>query len=340
MMDSGLGGTPSVGAVIVNWNSWEYLQQCLEAIAGQELPFTRVVVVDNGSVPPVKPWTASSLQGLTYIKLDQNHGFARANNIALDYLTDCDWVALVNPDAFLQPTWLKLLMDAVRRYPAVPVFAGCLVKAEQPDRLDGAGDVLHISGIAWRRGHGSLCKSHTLMEGEVFGPCAAAALYRREVLMQVGGFDDDFFCYFEDVDLAFRLRLRGCECRLVPTAIARHVGSAASGGPKSDFAVYHGHRNLVWCYVKNMPGLLFWLLMPLFVLMNAIVVVRFVLRGQGRTILRAKRDALKGIAGMWHKRLGIQRQRTVSVNAIWRRLDKRLRLRLNETPHGKPSAGK
>jgi GT2 family glycosyltransferase len=142
--------------------------------------------------------------------------------------------------------------------------------------------------------------------------------------MEVGGFDEDFFCYAEDVDLGFRLRLAGHRCLLVPDAVVRHVGSATTGGQKSDFAVYHGHRNLVWTYMKNMPGALFWLFLPLHILLNLVTVLWFSLRGQGRVIMRAKRDALCDLPRMWRKRREIQRARRAPVGEIWRALDKRL----------------
>jgi GT2 family glycosyltransferase len=163
-----------------------------------------------------------------------------------------------------------------------------------------------------------------LTQSRIFSPCAAAALYRREAILSVGGFDEDYFCYVEDVDLGFRLRLMGYDSVLIPQAIAYHVGSATTGGQKSDFSVYHGHKNLVWTFVKDMPGALFWLLLPLHLLMNLITVTWFVLHGRGAIILRAKWDAMKGIPSILSKRRSIQRTRRCSVVEIWRILDKRL----------------
>ena len=158
---------------------------------------------------------------------------------------------------------------------------------------------------------------------EVFSPCAAAAMYRRDVFLSAGSFDEDFFCYLEDIDLGFRLRLEGHRCLLVPSAVVAHVGSVTSGGKQSDFAVYHGHRNLVWTYVKNMPGWLFWVCLPLHLAMNFVTVLMYTWQGKGRVILRAKRDALLGLPKMWQKRREIQKHRIVSISDIWRMLDKR-----------------
>ena len=149
-------------------------------------------------------------------------------------------------------------------------------------------------------------------------------MYRRNVLSSLGGFDEDYFCYVEDVDLGFRLRLSGFKAYYVPEAVVRHAGSATSGGRHSDFAVYHGHRNLVWTYVKNMPGFLFWLLLPLHLLLNFVTIGLFAARGQLRVILRSKRDALKGLPKVWRKRKKLQAQRVADIGAIWKVLDKRL----------------
>jgi hypothetical protein len=103
-----------------------------------------------------------------------------------------------------------------------------------------------------------------------------------------------------------------------------HTGSASTGGKRSSLSVYYGHRNLVWCFVKNMPSPLFWLLLPLHLLMNILSIPWLVLRGQGLVVLRAKWDAIKGVPGMWRKRHEIQASRRISAAEVWRLLDKRL----------------
>jgi len=176
----------------------------------------------------------------------------------------------------------------------------------------------------WRIGHGLPVPTSAESGREVFSPCAAAALYRRSALRELAGFDKDYFCYVEDVDLGFRLRPAGYRCLYVPQSVAHYVGSGTTGGQHSDFAMYHGHRNLVWAYVKNMPGWLFWACLPLHVAMNLITVAVFIKRGKGRVILRAKRDALLGLPKMWRKRREIQENRVASAGQIWRALDKRV----------------
>lgn len=157
---------------------------------------------------------------------------------------------------------------------------------------------------------------------EIFSPCAAAAMYRKKAFEEAGGFDEDFFCYVEDVDLGFRLRLLGYRALYVPDSIAYHVGSATTGDRHSDFVVYHGHRNLVWTYVKNMPGILFWLLLPCHLTLNLVSIFWFGIQGKGPVIIKAKYDALQGIPRMWNKRRQIQAGRHISIRDIWHVLNK------------------
>jgi GT2 family glycosyltransferase len=194
-----------------------------------------------------------------------------------------------------------------------------MLLASTPQYLDGAGDSYHVSGRAWRNGHRVSSAEWPAADGEVFGPCAAAALYRREAFDEVGGFDEQYFCYFEDVDLAFRLRLRGHRCVYVHSAIVRHVGSALSGY-RGNFAVYHGERNAVWTFIKNMPGPLLWLYLPQHIALNVAALMYYPWRGQGKVVFRAKLDALRGLAAVLRRRKLVQRGRRVNPWTLRRAL--------------------
>ena len=312
----------SVCVIIVNYNSGELLKRCLKCLEGQTFRRFHTLLVDNGSTDESITSLKANLNRFQLILNRCNIGFAAANNLAIRE-AKAEWVALLNPDAFPEPEWLSNLMRAARNRPGYSFFASKLISADNPRVLDGAGDNYHVSGLVWRRGHGNTAQGNMNELREVFAPCAAAALYRRSALIEAGGFDEDFFCYVEDVDLGFRLRLAGHRCLYVPQAVATHVGSATTGN-NSDFCVYQGHRNLVWAFVKDMPGILFWLLLPLHVLLNLLTIVWFALRGRGGIIWRAKRDALLGLPKMWRKRQHIQKTRIASIGEIWRQLDKRM----------------
>lgn len=315
----------NVAVVIVNWNSWALLTRCLAALESQTYKDFSVTIIDNASSEVMPPQLLVTCPQVKLVRHSSNVGFAAANNIAVSkHSAAAEWIALINADAFADPHWLEALMMAADSNPEFNVFGSKLLKASSCLELDGVGDAYHLSGRIWREGKGSRASASAGKCCEIFSPCAAAALYRRSAFENVGGFDEDFFCYVEDVDLGFRLRLAGCRCLYVPQSVAHHVGSGTTGGQHSDFSVYHGHRNLVWTFVKNMPGVLFWLLLPLHVALNVVSVIWFALRGQGVVILRAKRDALLGLPKMWRKRQQIQEARIASIRDIWRVLDKRL----------------
>ena len=312
----------SVAILIINFKSTALLARCLECIVSQESMADDVLVLDNGGDDPIPEELYSRFPLVQFIKSEKNIGFAAGNNFLLEKTSNYEWVALVNPDAFLEPDWLRKMLSAAKAYPEYSFFASRLLKDADHEILDGEGDSMHVSGLAWRKGYGHTITVGEAEPGEVFSPCAAAALYRRDTLGAVGGFDEDYFCYYEDVDLGFRLHLAGYSCLMVPDAIAYHIGSVSTGGRHSDFAVYHGHRNLVWTYVKDMPDVLFWLLLPAHIALNFVTIIWFSLLGQGSVIFKAKWDAICGISPMWKKRGDIQIKRHASVSDIWQVLDK------------------
>ncbi|MDH3688464.1 MAG: glycosyltransferase family 2 protein [Gammaproteobacteria bacterium] len=307
--------TPTVGVVIVNWNSGKYLERCIEAISRQTHRPNKIVVVDNGSTDGSIVAIETRYHDVRILKLAENIGFAGANNRAIAMLKDSDWVALVNPDAFPTANWLAEMLRVVEENTGYDFFGCRLVQADDHEILDGTGDVYHVAGLGWRRDYGKPAGAAERGNDEIFAPCAAAAIYRREVLDAVNGFDESFFCYFEDVDLGFRLRLAGYRCMYVSSAVVYHQGSA-SFGKRSDFSVYHGHRNLVWTYVKNMPGVLFWWYLPQHFLLNLATILWYVLHGRTSVILKAKWDALKGLPVMCRRRRAIQASRKVSISDI------------------------
>jgi GT2 family glycosyltransferase len=321
----------TVTVIVVNWNSGGLLAECMRHLSAQTIPPDRIMVVDNASHDD-SARSAEAFANVTVLKMSANLGFAGGNNAALRQC-DTEFVALLNPDAFPEPDWLRHLLRAASERQDASAFGSRQLCHENTEILDGLGDSYHMSGLVWRQGYRSRQKVEDLVPREIFSPCAAAALYRRQALADIGGFDEDYFCYVEDVDLGFRLRLAGHKALYVPDAVVRHVGSATTGGQNGDFSVYHGHRNLVWTFAKNMPGVLFWLLLPVHLLANLAMVVRFTTRGQSKAILHAKWDAIKDLPKMWAKRRAIQAQRVAEIGDIWRVLDKRLMPRRSAISH-------
>lgn len=313
---------PLISVIIVNWNGAKVLDHCLTALYDQTFTNFEVIIVDNGSTDGSIEATKKRWPNIHIESLDRNIGFAKANNLGVN-LGKGQWIALLNNDAFPHKNWLENLILATKKYSSYSFFASRLVMVNPIDCLDGIGDVYHISGAAWRHGYGKKYQQTELVPSEVFGACAAAALYSKEIFLEVGGFDEDYFCYHEDVDLAFRLRLKGYHCLFVPEAIVNHVGSGSQGA-HSDFVLYYGHRNLIWTYVKNMPNPFFWLYLPNHLLLNLFSLFWFLLNGQGKPIFQAKWDAIRGLPNILKKRKEIQKMRTIKADNIIRLMDHHL----------------
>jgi GT2 family glycosyltransferase len=250
--------------------------------------------------------------GLVLISAGANIGFAAGNNLAANRAQG-EWLALLNPDAYADPDWLEKLVEAASRWPQISSFASLQKAANRPGRLDGAGDVLTLSGFPYRGGYG-----HNLIdlpEGEVFSACGAAHFIRRDLFLALGGFDERFFCYCEDVDLGYRMRLIGETTLFVPDAVVSHVGSAVMG-PRSEFALYHGARNRFWLLIKNTP----WPLAPLVGLLHlpvlALMLVIHGLRGEASSVLRGIWAAIVGMGPICISRRPVQARRSVGSLAI------------------------
>ena len=305
--------------VIVAYNSGQLLQQCLDALAVQTMGEFEAIIVDNAS-------TDGSLERLRLpdrrfrlVPAGANLGFAAGSNLGIRE-SCAPWIATLNPDALPAPGWLAALRQATQRHPHIAMFGSTQVDAVNPGRLDGCGDAYSFLGIAWRGRYGHPVEA-VPPEGEAFAPCAAAALYRRDVLETVGGFDEAFFCYCEDVDLAFRIRLHGGRCVQVPDAVVHHVGSAMTG-PESHFTLYHSARNRVWLMVKNLPLVLLVPLLPVHLTYMALTLWRHP-RGNSNyfsATLAGLRAAFSDIGPVLQARRDIQKRRKVSAVAVARML--------------------
>lgn len=307
-----MSATPKISVIIVNYNAGEWLKRCLQSVMDQSFTDFECFIVDNGS-------TDNSIANLpeldnrfTLMELGENTGFARGNNIAAAKAKG-EWLALLNPDAFARIDWLEKLLEATTLAPNVTMVGSTQYMALEPNIYDGVGDFYHVSGLAWRGKHGHDVEGdgdipNKLATGEVFGPCAAAALYHRETFQRLGGFDERFFCYHEDVDLAFRFRLAGGICIQKNDAVVDHISSGISG-KASPFAVYHGTRNRIWTFVKCMPrqGLLTFGLAHI-ALNIAFLFWSLFRKGRAKPTWRGVWHGVRGIPAVWKDRRDIERK--------------------------------
>jgi GT2 family glycosyltransferase len=272
------------------------------------------VVVDNGSRDASLAQARAAITDprITYLAIGDNLGFAAGNNRAAAGART-PYLATLNPDAAPAPDWLARLLAAADAQPDVAMWGSTQLDAADPARFDGIGDRYFALGLPWRGGHGR--PVHPLPpRAPTFAPCAAAALYRRDGFEALDGFDARFFCYIEDVDLGFRWRLAGGTALQVGDAVVHHAGGASAA--PSGFAAYHGVRNLIWAFVKNMPAPLFWPLLPGHVVLVALLLVRAVLQGNGAAVGRGIVHALADLPAVWAERRAVQARRRASTAAI------------------------
>lgn len=303
---------PLVTVIVVNWNSGTMLKTCIEHLLKQSFKPEKIFVVDNASTDN----SISEIKSFSSVEIlysTENTGFAKGNNLALKR-TSTPFVALLNPDAFPEQDWLEQLVVSAEKHPTAASIGSMQLKNNT--ELDGIGDCYHISGMMWRSRYRKQLRPIDKQEKEIFSPCAAAALYRMDALKKVGFFEESFFCYCEDIDLGFRLRLAGYSSWYQPLARVKHLGSATTGGEHSNFSVYYGHRNLMWVYWRNLPLLLIILSLPIHIVANALAIIIFTIKGQFSIIIQSKIDGVKGLRQAIRQRRDIQQNRTASIFSL------------------------
>jgi GT2 family glycosyltransferase len=305
---------PKVAIVIVTFNSKRFLKRQAEALQHQTEKRFEVIIFDNASPPDERPDPALAPPGARIVQSAINLGFAEGNNQAAK-LTRAPYLAFLNPDAFPEPGWLAALLQAGETFPQAACFGSTQINAEHDDQYDGMGDVMFAPGVPYRSAYGKPLSQFTPTTCETFSACAAAMLMRADVFQEIGGFDPDFFCYCEDVDLGFRLRLQGWRVAQIGGAVVRHVGGGSSGA-HSAFGDFHGARNRLWTFVKNMPAALFWPLLLPHLGVTFLILLSHALRGRGWHAARGVIAGVLGLQVVLQKRARIQKRATASWRDI------------------------
>jgi hypothetical protein len=226
-----------VSVVIPVWNGRRWLDGCLGSIARQTQAVHEVIAVDNGSTDGSVAHLRAAYPDVRVLELATNTGFAHAVNQGIR-AAGGEYLAVLNTDVELEPDWVARMTGAMSADPEAAAVACKMVQLAAPDEIYDAGDVLRRDGACEQRGRFGSDDGSFDAAGEVFGACAGAALYRRDAVLAVNGFDERYFAYLEDVDLALALRLAGWRCLYEP-AVARHAGEGSSADLPG------GHRRLV-----------------------------------------------------------------------------------------------
>jgi GT2 family glycosyltransferase len=303
--------TPWVSIIIPHRNRLGLLQACLGSLRAQTFQDFEVIVVDNDSSDGSREWLRSR-PDLTLLEMPENRGFTGANLAGLAVAKGGLIVAL-NNDTEADADWLERALAAFQHDPRIGSVASCLVEHSRPHIVDSAGDELNRAGRGVKIGAGEERSLHA-QSRYVFGACAGAALYRREMIDEVGFFDDAFYFNCEDVDLCARAQLAGWRCWFEASACVRHHVSASHAELKGD-AIFYWSRNCELFWFKNVPLALWPLLLPPKLLQEGLSFARNLF--QAKAYLRGKWAALLLLPGLLGERRRIQRSRTISSRQFY-----------------------
>jgi GT2 family glycosyltransferase len=329
-----------ISVVVVNWNRKELLRACLDSLQRQGEVAFEIIVVDNGSADGSAEM-AETEYGVRVIRNRENRGFCAANNQGIA-AAQGDFVALLNNDAEAAEGWLAALHRACSGALDIGMAASKVLVWEDPSRIDKAGHLIFPDGQNRGRGSGAADRGQYEREEEVLWPDGCAAMYRKSMLDEIGGFDEDFFAYGDDAELGLRARIAGWRCVYTPQAVARHHrGSTLGKGSVRRLELIE--RNRLLLAIKLFPWSLL-LLNPLFFTARLAAGALAACRGEGDTayfpglagkwriargLVAGQLQAMRLAPRMLRKRAGIRRMRRLTPGQV-RRLIWNNRLRLKD----------
>jgi GT2 family glycosyltransferase len=306
---------PEIAVIVVNWNGAHLLPTCLRALQRQTFSDVETILVDNGSSDDSLALLARDFPDVRVLALSENRGLAGGTNAGIA-VTDAPIIATLNNDTEADPHWLAELHAALVAHPEAGSAASKLLLFDRRDVIHSAGDFFGLDGLPGNRGVWQHDNGAYAAQELVFGACAGAAAYRRTMLDDVGGFEDSFFMYCEDVDLAFRSQLLGYRCVFVPTAIVYHMLSATGGGP---LASYYCGRNFVRVIARDMPGPLMRRVWPKVVLAQLKIAaesIRHFREPAARAKLSGQLAGLRELPRLLRERRAIQSRRRVPIRYL------------------------
>lgn len=310
--------------MVVNWNRVKLLRLCLESLARQTAPPLEVIVVDNGSTDGSVEMIERDFPATLVIRNTENKGFCAANNQGID-IAQGDLIALLNNDAEADAHWLAALAGVLEGRPEIGMAASKILVHSDPGRIDKVGHLIFLDGQNRGRGTGQLDRGQFDKVEEVLWPDGCAAMYRRAMLSQIGGFDEDFFAYADDAELGLRARIAGWGCLYAPDAKVFHRRGTTLG-LQSTRRLQLIERNRILLATKWFPWRLLWLNGILY-LARLIAGALAAAKGKGEA---GKFPGLKGkLRLVWGLMLGSLSSLPLIPKMLWKRWQFRKLRRLN-----------
>jgi GT2 family glycosyltransferase len=308
---------PLVDVVIPHYNGVDFLATCLSSLFRQSYSAFSVTIVDNGSSDHSLEFIQTNFPAVRIISWPVNKGFSPAVNAGIR-AGKAPLVFLLNNDTELEPDCLQALVQTALAQSDYDFFAAKMLNFQQRHLLDGAGEGFLRGGAGYRLGTMERDDGFYQQPRRVFGACAGAALYRRQLFETIGLFDEDFFAYLEDVDFNVRANGRGKKCFFVPEARVFHIGSATSGSKINPFTVKLSTRNNFNVLVKNYPLSFFFRLFPVICVYQLFWLAFVVKKRQFPAYLRGVIEFFASLPLMLKKRQEVLAQMTLSSDELAR----------------------
>ncbi len=254
--------------IIPNYNGVEHLKTCFESLSNQTINDFKIILVDNGSEDNSVAFTKSYFKDSHVIELGYNSGFAKAVNEGVKYSLkhfQSNYILLLNNDIELSVDFLEIGLKTFKTIHNAASVAVKMLNYFNREVIDDCGDFIKSNGGSpLARGHGEKDTGQYDKEEFIFGACAGAAFYRKEVFESIGFFDENFFAYYEDIDFSFRAQFAGFKCFYQPKAVCYHKRGGTSSIATHGFQTEMCERNLVLLRFKNYPLSIYFLYQPLF----------------------------------------------------------------------------
>ena len=249
---SSASSAPRVSVIIPTYNGLALLRPCLDSLRQQTYRDFEVLVVDNASSDGTVEALRRDYPEVRVLALSTNGGYTAGCNVGMRAARG-DLLVMLNNDTEAEANWLSALVDALDRHPEAGIAASRMMIYSDRTKIHSAGDLYRVNGTPDSRGVWQPYGPPFDQEVFVFGACGGAAMYRRAMIEEIGGFEERFFMYCEDVDLNWRAQLAGWKCIYVPEAVVYHHLSATGGGK---LASYYVGRNTLWVIARNYPAAL------------------------------------------------------------------------------------
>ncbi|MFC2709845.1 MAG: glycosyltransferase family 2 protein [Candidatus Saccharibacteria bacterium] len=310
----------SLAIIVLNWNGADDTLNCVESLQQQTLRPEIIIVDNNSSDDSVERFEdhikSQKKDAPILIKNSQNLGFAGGINTGLIYAKEhnFEYIGVLNPDAIADKKWCRAIVDELSTHLDCGIATG-IMQRRDGKTLDTTGDFYTTWGLPGPRNRDESIENAPSKPGEVFGATGGGAIYRAAIFDDIDMFDEDFFMYYEDVDLSFRAQLAGWKVRFTPKAIAYHkVGASSKKVP--GLAVYNTFKNLPLVFIKNVPRQLFWYIGIRFFLTYWLIFASAVRHGNGWPALKGILASIVHKPAAYKKRLTIQKNRKASVDYI------------------------